>query len=104
MSKDSINNPIIRKILDADADTYIIFYIEECPYCLSALELLRNSNVKYKGYIIDKISGGMPELLNVLTKYSRSINFNVNHQTKPIIFYNRKFLGGANELSDKLKK
>jgi len=90
---------IIKKIMNADPDTFIIFYVPECPYCRQALELLRKSNVKYKGYIIDKIPGGMPELLKVLIAHKDLINYDITHHTKPIIFYNHKFLGGANELA-----
>uniref|UniRef100_A0A6C0C9C9 Glutaredoxin domain-containing protein n=1 Tax=viral metagenome TaxID=1070528 RepID=A0A6C0C9C9_9ZZZZ len=90
---------IIKKILDADSDTFVMFYVTECPYCQRALKLLRDSNVKYKGYIIDKIPGGMPELLKTLTTYKDIVQFNDMHHTKPIIFYNNRFLGGADDLS-----
>jgi glutaredoxin len=98
-----INDPIIQKIINANPNTYVIFYIDTCPYCKSALNLLRKSNVSYKGYDINKIPGGMKRLLNVLKMNANNLNFNISHQTKPIIFYNKNFLGGFNELSKKEK-
>jgi len=89
---------IIKKIVNADPSTFVMFYVTECPYCQKALELLRRSNVNYKGYLIDNVPGGMPELLKTLTTYKDTIHFNPAHRTKPIIFYNHQFLGGANEL------
>jgi glutaredoxin len=46
----------------------------------------------------------MPELLKVLNKNANLINFDKNHRTKPIIFYNGKFIGGFQQLNEKLNK
>ena len=92
-------NPIIKKILDAEPDTFVIFFVEECPYCQKALWLLRkNEKVKYKGYNIHDIEGGMPELLKVLNANADIIGFNEYHRTKPIIFLNKKLIGGCDSL------
>ena len=92
---------ILDKILYADPDTYVIFYVSTCPYCQGALNLLRNKRVKYKGYNINDIKGGMTELLSVLNRSDR-ISFNPNHQTKPIIFLNKKLIGGYDDLQNYL--
>lgn len=97
-------HPIIKKIIAAEPDTYVIFFVYECPYCQRALELLRKSNVKYKGYNINDINGGMTTLLEVLNKNNELVGFNKNHRTKPIIFFNRKFLGGSDELAKHFNK
>lgn len=92
-------NPIIKKILNADPDTYVIFFVYECPYCTRALRMLRESGLKYKGYNINDINGSMPKLLKVLNDNAELVGFNRNHRTKPIIFLNKKLIGGSDDLS-----
>ncbi|XWV26643.1 putative glutaredoxin [Tupanvirus soda lake] len=94
------NNSIISKIIDADTDTYVIFFVYSCPYSMRALELLRQKNVKYRGYDINNLNGGMTKLLEVLNENSELTNFKSSHKTKPIIFLNGKFLGGYDILRD----
>lgn len=96
-----MTNAIIEKILQNN-DKYIIFYVDSCPYCRGALDLLRSHNVRYKGYNIDNINGGMEYVLNSLNEYRDLINFDPSHRTKPIIFNNGKFLGGMSELKQYL--
>jgi glutaredoxin len=93
-----MDKTIIGKILNANKDTYVIFFVDECPFCQQALSLLRSKNVQYKGYNIHDINGDMPYLLEVLRKNADLIGFNTSHHTKPIIFYNKKFIGGYDEL------
>ena len=90
---------IIEKIVQANHGTYVIFFVYGCPYCEKALSLLRSSHVLYKGYNINEIDGGMKNLLIVLDKHKDQLNFDSSHKTKPIIFYNGKFIGGFSELS-----
>ena len=97
-------HPIIKKIVDANKDTYVIFFTRECPYCIKSLNLLRESKVKYKGYDINSIKGGMNRILEMFNKNANIIGFNKKHITKPIIFYNGKFIGGYTELSNILGK
>lgn len=96
------NHPIIRKIVNADPGSYVIFFVYGCPYSEKALALLREKNVPFKGYDINKIDGGMMKLLTVLNQNSQIVNFNPTHRTKPIIFYDGKYLGGAEELEKQL--
>lgn len=93
---------IIQKISDVDRDTYVIFFVYGCPYCQDAINILRSNNLRFKAYDIDKIPGGMNTLLNVLNKNRDVIRFNPRHRTKPIIFYNGRYLGGFNELREKI--
>lgn len=97
-----MDNAIINKITGADANTYIIFFVPTCRYSQLALQTLRNNNLSYKGYDIGEITGGMPELLRVLNKNAALFQFDTDHKTKPIIFFNGKFIGGADDLSDRL--
>lgn len=93
----------IKKITDANPDTFVIFFVDECPYCQRALALLREKKVAYKGYNIHDIKGDMPKLLEVLGENYESIGFNKNHRTKPIIFYNKKLIGGYDKLVEYFK-
>jgi len=61
--------PIIDKIINAEPNTFVIFFVYGCPYSSRALELLRTNNLPYKGYDIDSIKGSMRKLLEVLTRY-----------------------------------
>lgn len=93
---------ILKKIIEADPNTYIIFYVKECPYCKSALDLLRSKKLNYKGYLIDDIVGGMGTLLKNLRDNAQLVEFDKSHETKPIIFLGGKFIGGYTELLERL--
>lgn len=95
--------PVIKKIISAKPGTYVIFFVYECPYCNAALDLLRRSGAAYKGYNINHIKGGMQRLLEILNQNKELIGFNSEHTTKPIIFLNGKFLGGYDELKEKIQ-
>lgn len=92
---------IIDKITSSPPSTYVIFFTDGCYYSQKALNLLRNSGVHYKGYDIDTINGRMDKVLSVLKDNAGLVGFDVGHKTRPIIFYNGKYIGGADEL-DKL--
>ena len=94
---------VLAKILKSNTDTYIIFYKKTCPYCIRALEKLKETNSNYKGYDINKI-GGTDILLDILKKYQSKLDFDPTHRTIPIIFYNRKFIGGSDELIERLEQ
>lgn len=94
------NHPVVEKILLANPNSYIIFYDPNCPYSQRALALLRsNPTVSYKGYIINNIDGGMSRFLQVLNQNIELIGYDPTHRTKPVIFYQNKFLGGYDELN-----
>lgn len=98
-------HPIIDKIVNANSGTYIIFFVYQCRYSMEALNLLRNSKVRYKGYDINDINGingNIGKLLEILNRYSDIINFDRQHKTKPIIFLDGKFIGGYNELAKRI--
>lgn len=89
-------NDLINKI--KRHNTFVIFYIPDCPYCQAALKLLKDKNVPFKGYNIYSINGGFPVLYDALSKNANKINFINSHKTKPIIFYNGNFIGGYDNL------
>jgi glutaredoxin len=89
---------IIRKIIEADDDTFIIYYRNGCPYSMRALSLLTGLNMRFKGYDVSKINGEKNNLLKNLRTYSSKIAYDPSHTTVPIIFRNGVFIGGCREL------
>ena len=89
----------INKITN-NKDKFIIFFSEWCRYSMDAIDLLKQNKYPFKGYKIDKINGGMQRLLNAFKKNKKIIKFNEHHSTRPIIFYNGKFIGGLQELKE----
>ncbi len=92
------DNVILEKILNSAPDTYIIFFKKTCPFCIRTLDKLRKSKLNYKGYNIDSINGKTPRLLDLFIKHKDKINYDPNHSTIPIIFFNKKFIGGYDKL------
>lgn len=89
---------VISKIVNADKDTYILFFDYYCGYSVAALNFLKNNNLSYKGYEISKSEGGIASLLTYLNNNKDLLGYNPNHTTKPIIFLNGKFIGGFSDL------
>lgn len=89
---------IMEKILQADSDTYVIFYKEGCPFCDKARQKLRESDVKFKAYDINGDIRGKIHLLKVLNEHKDKTNFDSSHTTVPIVFYNKIFIGGSDKL------
>ena len=92
-------NVFVQKILD-NKNKYIIFYSKWCGPSQNAIKLLKEKNVCFKGYIIDKIDNGISELLNNLKEHSNLIHFKKTHKTRPLIFKNGKFIGGYDNLAE----
>ena len=70
---------------------FVIYYSYDCPYCLKALELLKEHKADYTAIEIDDL----PKLLQTLGDKLPS-----SHKTKPIIFRRGKFLGGYTQLAE----
>ena len=84
-----MDSTILSKILQSEPNTYVIFYKPTCPYCMRALHALRESNANYKGYYINKNKIGSTDiLLKIFNDNKTKINFNPDHTTIPLIFYN----------------
>jgi glutaredoxin len=105
--QDKLASTIVDKIVTRK-DCYVFFYSEWCKYSMQALSLLKSSNACYKGYIIEDIPTNngdkMAYLLSVLNNSSSKTNFDPNHKTRPIVFYNGTFVGGFTQLQKKLAK
>ena len=94
-------DPIYKKIKDTGG--YVIFYSEWCGWSMKAVQLLKDAGVKCKGYIIDKIDGDLPFILNRLNINSKKLKFKKNHKTRPLVFKDGKFIGGHDALVEHLK-
>ena len=75
-------------------DVFILFYmdISKCYYAKEALNLIKKSKVKYKGFLINRSPDELPNLINCL---KTKIN---GHKTLPMIFYKGEFIGGYSDL------
>jgi glutaredoxin len=92
-----------NKILEND-DKYIVFYSDWCGYSMKAINTLLEKKIPFKGYKIDKIDGNMTTLLLHLKQTSSLTDFDINHKTRPIVFYKTKYIGGYTELDNKLNR
>ena len=95
---------ISKKILKyKNQDFFIVFFTKTCPYCLDLLKYLRDNNLQFKGYDIDKIRGGFSRVLLSLNENEKNPQINERtgfkkyHVTKPIVFYKGKFIGGRDD-------
>jgi glutaredoxin len=86
----------------SNKDIYTVFYSDWCGYSKSALELLKKNKLPYKGYKIDKIDGQLDGLLDKLKNTKNLTKFEEFHKTRPVIFYNGEFIGGFQELKQKI--
>lgn len=98
MSK--LERDISELLKNTKSGEFIIFYVDNCPFCLSAIKLLKDNKLLFKGYNIANY--GFKKLLNIFKTFcaDKNVSFNCNHTTKPIIFVNGKFLGGYTELKN----
>ena len=88
----------------ANPKSYVIFYSYWCAYSLNAIQLLKDKQVQYKGYNIDKINGKMNTVLHYLEITKDITKFKSSHTSRPIIFKYSQFLGGYTELKRDFEK
>jgi glutaredoxin len=103
-----MNNNIQRKIvstakkilekINSNDDIILIFGLSSCKYCKNSLEFVKNNNLQFKYYDMDKYYEIFIPILNKLSELNDKLCINPNHRTFPVIFYNKKFLGGYTEL------
>jgi glutaredoxin len=100
-----IKSKIVEKII-LNKDKYVIFYSEWCAYSESAIKMLTEYNLPFKGYIIENIDGGLDRIITDIKEYNSivELNFINSHKTRPIVFFKGKFIGGYTELKNILQK
>lgn len=88
---------IIRDIKNAPSDTYVILYVDWCPYSMKSLEYLENNNIKHT-----KISIGDFSRMNLYNHLKKAdLGIPEYYRTVPMIFKNGYFLGGSESLLGK---
>ena len=106
-----MTNKIIETIKNADSGRYIIFYTADCGFSRAALKLLDDKNILHSKRDIYQIKFSLEKnilemtgkekinaIINIFRDNSSEIGFDVGHSTRPIIFYNGKFVGGYSDL------
>lgn len=85
-------------------DIYLIFYVNSCPYCRNALDLLKSKNKAHNGYDINNICDKYnTEFTNIIKSIQDANIFDTKHSTKPLIFHKGKYIGGYNDLVNFIK-
>jgi glutaredoxin len=72
-----------------------------CPYCMSAVELLKNNGLNDKLIFVDITNAKYFSKNEVLQKLKNIVG---NHNTVPIVFNNNQFIGGHSDLQLYLNK
>lgn len=88
----------LYKKINNDNVKIVIFGLSYCGYTEEAIKFLKKKKIPYKYYIIDKYYTIFLEMLTKIGKENENLEIDLNHKTFPIIFLNKKFLGGYNEL------
>lgn len=86
--------------IDENKDIYIVFIMANCEYSKKAVNYLKDNNLCYKSYIVKDLNNNiniMDQLIHCLKK-REDYKFDHSHRTLPIIFYNKKFIGGCSDL------
>jgi glutaredoxin len=92
---------IINKIINNN-DMFTIFGLSTCIYCKKTLNLLKNKNLQFKYYDMDKYHQFFIKFLYKINELKPNFNIDLTHDTFPVIFYNQKFIGGFDELNNYL--
>ena len=81
----------------------IVFGLSYCGYSKNTKEYLQSKKINYKFYIIDKYYDIFFNLLNKISKLNPNFNINIEYKMVPIIFINKKFIGGYSDLIQIIK-
>lgn len=81
-------------------DRYVVFYDKGCPYSERAIELLKD--VPHRAYEITSFADKLSTLIDYFKYTATKTGFDISHKTKPIVFYQGKFIGGFTELQKHL--
>jgi glutaredoxin len=90
----------LYKKINKNNTVVLVFGISTCGYCKAAIKYLQEKNIPYKYYKIDKYYNIFFKILTKLNKKHPDLIYDTNHLTYPIIFINKKFIGGYSELID----
>jgi glutaredoxin-related protein len=79
----------------------VILYSPWCGYSKNALQLLNKNHISHTSIDFDHIGASMDEIRQKLSRV-KSLQFPASYSTRPIVFINGEFIGGYNELRDRL--
>ena len=105
----NIDNKIVTKAeqilekINFNEDTFLIFGLSTCKYCKNVLEFSKTNSLQFKYYEMDKYYEIFIPILNKLTELDFELNIDPTHRTFPVIFYNKKFIGGYSDLIKYIK-
>ncbi len=92
---------LYEKIND-NKDIFVVFGLSYCGYSNGAKKYLKNKDLTYKYYNIDKDYDIFFKLLHQVAKIDKNLEINPDHKTFPVIFYNKNFIGGYSDLVQKV--
>jgi glutaredoxin len=98
----SIVKKIYNKIIIND-NTIIIFGLSSCSYCKKAIKWCQDHDASFKYYNVDKYHKIFINIIRDLIKLDNTLDINPDHNSFPVIFYKKKFIGGYTELINLLK-
>ena len=81
---------------------FTIYQSPFCPYCQESLEILQTLNrqhqISLKNVNLDEVEGGKSRVVHFFKANADKYGYDKNHDTRPIIFFNRRFIGGNSDL------
>ena len=97
------NEKKIYSKINNDND-YVVFGLSNCIFCKKAIDFLQNNNISFKYYPIDNFKELFFKNLVKLSGNYPILHINSQHNTVPIIFYKKKFIGGYTDLLNKFNQ
>jgi glutaredoxin-related protein len=80
-------------------DIHLVFYSSWCGFSMKLLHFLKDKQINHKGY---EVSNDFKNVLKDLIDNKDKLVFDPEHDTRPIVFYKGKFIGGATDTISKL--
>ena len=76
----------------------IFFGLSYCEYCKDTIKMLNEKKITYKYYVIDKHFNIFFDILLKVSELHPNLKIINSHKTVPVIFINKKFIGGFTNL------
>jgi glutaredoxin len=98
---DSKNIDLDELVQTIKSSDLVILYSPWCGYSKNALQLLNKNHISHTSIDLDHIGATMDGIRDRLSK-EKFLQFPASYSTRPMIFIKGKFIGGYNELKDRL--
>ena len=89
----------INFLINFNKNKIVIIGLDYCPYCKNAIKLVQKFNIPYEYYNIHKDYKNLFDALKIINLKNNNIQFIEEHKTVPVVFFNKKFIGGYSELA-----